>query len=146
MQTKNKKLYRTEKDKMIAGVAGGLGKYFNVDPTLIRIIFVLLAFWGGAGLLFYLLLVFIIPKQGEKEAVAEEIGGKVDKLAGKIKKKGKELTGKRPLSKRKIAGLIILIIGAYLLLNAVFPFQFLRWAFFWPALIIVVGLYFIITK
>jgi phage shock protein C len=57
-----KKLYRSNTDKMIAGVCGGLGKYFGVDSTLIRLIFALLVFFGvGSGLILYVILAIIMP-------------------------------------------------------------------------------------
>lgn len=57
----NKKLYRSNKDKKLAGVCGGLGEYFQIDPVIIRLIFVLIAFGGGAGLLIYLIMALVIP-------------------------------------------------------------------------------------
>jgi phage shock protein C len=57
----NKKLYRSNTKRMIAGVAGGLGDYFNIDPTLIRILFVVLAIFGGPGLILYIIMALIVP-------------------------------------------------------------------------------------
>ena len=57
----NKKLYRSRKEKMIAGVCGGLAKYFNTDPTWIRMIFILLLLMGGSALLVYLIMWVIVP-------------------------------------------------------------------------------------
>ena len=57
-----KKLYRSNTDKMIAGVCGGLANYFGVDPTLVRLIFALLVFFGvGSGLVLYIVLALIMP-------------------------------------------------------------------------------------
>lgn len=61
MQTK--KLYRSNTDRMIGGVCGGLGEYFDIDPTLVRLIFVVLALAGGPGLLLYLILLIVVPSQ-----------------------------------------------------------------------------------
>ena len=58
-----KKLYRSTKDKMIGGVAGGLGEYFNVDTTLIRLLFVLVCLLGGSGILAYIILWIIVPEK-----------------------------------------------------------------------------------
>jgi phage shock protein C len=59
-----KKIYRSKKDRKLAGVCGGLGKYFGFDPTLARVVFVFLALPGGlAGVLPYLLLWLIIPEE-----------------------------------------------------------------------------------
>ncbi|MFO7661840.1 MAG: PspC domain-containing protein [Chloroflexota bacterium] len=56
-----KRLLRIEEGRMIAGVCTGLAAYLGVDPTLIRVIFVLLAIFGGGGLLIYLILWLIMP-------------------------------------------------------------------------------------
>ena len=51
-----KKLYRSETDRKLAGVCGGLGEYFDIDPVIFRIIFVVLLFMGGFGFLLYLIM------------------------------------------------------------------------------------------
>lgn len=57
----NKKLYRSRKEKMIAGVCGGLAEHFGIDPTWVRLLFVLFFFAGGSALLIYLILWVIVP-------------------------------------------------------------------------------------
>ena len=57
-----KKLYRSVNDKKIAGVCGGLAKYLNIDPTVIRVIWALIAL-GGAGIVAYLVCALIIPEE-----------------------------------------------------------------------------------
>jgi len=57
-----RRLYRSETDKMLAGVCGGLGEFFGVDPTLIRIAFVILALAGGAGVPLYLAMWVVVPR------------------------------------------------------------------------------------
>lgn len=59
-----KKLVRTVDNRMMCGVCGGIGKYFNVDPTLVRLIWVLASFIGvGSGLLVYIIAAIIIPEE-----------------------------------------------------------------------------------
>ena len=58
-----KRLTRTENNKMICGVCAGISKYFGIDHTLIRLGFVVLTCFSGAGLLAYLIAAFIIPKE-----------------------------------------------------------------------------------
>jgi phage shock protein C len=60
----NKRLYRSNRDAMVAGVCGGLGEYFNIDPTIVRLITVLLLFVTGLFpvLLIYIILSVVIPK------------------------------------------------------------------------------------
>ena len=60
-----KKLSRSTKNKMIGGVCAGVADYFNVDPTIVRVIYVLLIFLFGSGILLYLILWIIMPKQLE---------------------------------------------------------------------------------
>jgi phage shock protein C len=58
-----RKLYRSREDYWIAGVCGGLGRYFAVDSNPIRLAFVLLAAWNGLGVLLYLVTVLIVPEE-----------------------------------------------------------------------------------
>ena len=57
-----KKLYRSDENKMLAGVCGGIADYFGVDPTLIRLAWVVFSLLGGSGLLAYILAAIIIPR------------------------------------------------------------------------------------
>lgn len=57
-----KRLYRSRKDKMLAGICGGLAEYFAVDPSLVRLACVLLCLYAGTGLLAYILAAIIIPE------------------------------------------------------------------------------------
>ena len=61
----NKKLYRSKTDRRIAGVCGGLGNYFDIDPTIIRLAWVVALFFAGGGLFAYLLVMIIVPQEPE---------------------------------------------------------------------------------
>jgi len=58
-----RRLYRSRTDRKIAGVCGGLAQYLNVDPTVVRIIFLILLFIGGGGLLIYLIIWICAPDE-----------------------------------------------------------------------------------
>jgi phage shock protein C len=58
-----RKLYRSRSNRQVAGVCGGLAQYFNLDATLIRILFVVLAVLGGSGLVLYLAMWIIVPNE-----------------------------------------------------------------------------------
>ncbi|SHK05646.1 phage shock protein C (PspC) family protein [Anaerobranca californiensis DSM 14826] len=58
-----KRLYRSKKNKMLAGVCGGIAEYFNIDPTLIRLLWVLFALMAGGGLIAYIIAAIIIPSE-----------------------------------------------------------------------------------
>lgn len=57
-----KKLYRSDRNKMICGVCGGVGEYFEIDPTIIRLLFALFA-CSGSGIVVYFLAAIIIPRE-----------------------------------------------------------------------------------
>ena len=58
-----RKLYRSRTDRKLAGVCGGLAQYFNLDATLMRVLFVVLAVLGGSGLVLYLAMWIIVPNE-----------------------------------------------------------------------------------
>jgi phage shock protein C len=58
-----RKLYRSRSNRQLAGVCGGLAEYFNIDATLVRVLFVVFAVLGGPGLLAYILLWVIVPEK-----------------------------------------------------------------------------------
>jgi len=59
----NKRLYRSKDDRMIAGVCAGLASYIEIDPTIIRLLFVLGLFAGGATFWAYLVMMLVVPEQ-----------------------------------------------------------------------------------
>jgi phage shock protein PspC (stress-responsive transcriptional regulator) len=74
-----RRLVRSKQNKVLAGVAGGLADYFNVDPLLIRIAFVLLSFAGGIGIVAYAAAWALIPKEDDPRSLAEAAVDKVNR-------------------------------------------------------------------
>ena len=117
--TRPSRLYRSETNRVIAGVAGGLAEYFGIDPTIVRVLFVLMSIWGGSGVLIYLLLWIIIPSESDVHEVSkghtaknvEEIKGKAKVMADEIRAKG---TGEES---RMWLGLVVLGVGLFFLLQ-----------------------------
>jgi len=68
-----KELHRSRSDRMLAGVCGGLGEYFNVNPVFYRVGFVILTLLGGAGILVYGACALVIPAAGERESIASDV-------------------------------------------------------------------------
>jgi len=67
-----KKFVRSTTDKMVAGVCGGLAKYFDIDVTIVRVLFVLFALAGGPGILAYIILWIVMPEEGGT-SIAEDV-------------------------------------------------------------------------
>lgn len=125
------KLKRSRTNKMIAGVCGGLGEYFNIDPTIVRIATVLLGFMSfGTFIIAYIACVVIIP---EEDGVIYQDD------------KNNRYSENTPLF---IGGGLILL-GTYLLAKVIFPwFNFrIRQLFrFWPVLLILLGIYILFNR
>jgi len=62
-----KQLYRSKKKRIIAGVCGGLGEFFNTDPTIVRLIWVLFVLAGGAGIIAYIIAWIIVPENPKQK-------------------------------------------------------------------------------
>ena len=147
-----KKLYRSKKDCVIGGVCGGIAEYFDVDPTLIRLLAVFVFFLGGSGIIAYIIGWIIIPQNpnGNTEDNSEnklEIEGKIKKATDKVNKKaeenlpGEESKGKSEKNRNIILGIILIIVGLVFMGTTFFPWiTWIAWGTFWPVIIIVVGL------
>ncbi|MBL7036784.1 PspC domain-containing protein [Candidatus Microgenomates bacterium] len=133
VKSKLQKLYRSEKDRTIAGVAGGLGDFFSTDPVFIRIMFVLMSVFGGGGVFIYIILWIVIPSKSKLGKPSEEY---IQENVEELKTKSQEIAGKEP---RVLLGIIIIVIGSSLLMQnfGFYKFDFL-WKF-WPLALIALG-------
>lgn len=116
-------LRRSRDDRVIGGVCGGLGRYFGIDPVILRIAFVLLLLAGGAGLLLYVIAWIAIPEERPGDALAGRADGDALGRGG-----GPELVG-----------IALVVVGAFFLVREAFPDVFDS-DYIWPILLIVLGL------
>ena len=147
------RLYRSRSERMMGGVCGGLGAYFGIDPVLVRLLFVILTVWGGAGVLIYLVLWVIIPVegragiasgQGVRENVAE-IEQEARKLAEQaeaaVRGQPTEAAPSRvPADRTVLAAVGLIALGGLMLIANLTPFNFGQ---LWPALLVLLGIYLI---
>jgi phage shock protein PspC (stress-responsive transcriptional regulator) len=68
-----KKLYRSETDKIVGGVCGGLAEYFGIDSAIVRLVFVLILVYGGSGLLVYIILWIVLPTQSTTYTSSDDV-------------------------------------------------------------------------
>jgi phage shock protein C len=140
------RLYRSRSNVMVAGVCAGLGEYLRIDPTLVRLFFVLLSLGNGIGVFVYLLLWIVVPRQGaEPMEMDETMRSGAHEIAERARQLGDELR-QDLASPNPRAGLILggtlILLGAVLLLHNLNVY-WLRWLDFdviWPVLLIVGGL------
>lgn len=148
------KLYRSNREKMIGGVCGGLADYFSVDVTLVRLIMLVAAFAGGIGFFAYLVAYVIIPvnpaEKGWQTVHQNRDVGEVDKG---MDSEGNDATnrvylqkghedGEKPEShgnRSKMAGGILVALGVYFLLQRFLPHWF-DLSKMWPVVLILIGL------
>ncbi len=141
-----KRLTRSTTNKVIAGVCGGLGEYFNIDPTILRILFVALVIWGGSGALLYIVLWLVVPEAGKEsipadqrmQAAGKEMGTKAQDMA-------KSLQASR-LSGTIVVGALFIVIGVSTIVQMYVPWKFFHWSMFWPVFLIAVGLAVILKR
>lgn len=146
-----KKLYRSTTDKMIGGVAGGLAEYFDIDATLIRVLFVVIVFLGGGGILAYIILWIVVPQRpykipkdyqsksdNEEEGKNEFHHSAEDSESLNINSSGDATIETNTNSKQIWIAIILIVIGGLLLLDNIFPrFNFDH---YWPVILIGIGI------
>jgi phage shock protein C len=128
------RLYRSRSDYWIAGVCGGLGRYFGVDSNPIRLGFVVLAAWNGLGVLLYLVTVLIVPE----EPPAEEPGAAVPPPA--------RTTVPYESRRVRMLGWLLILGGAYLLLRNLHLFIPIVQDEVFPVLLILGGLVLLLMR
>lgn len=134
---KKVRLYRSESNKVIAGVAGGLAEIAEIDATLIRIGFLLLFVFGGSGLLIYIILWLVMPSKSDLGTKSEDV---IRKNADEMKTSA-EVMAKRAKGSdaRSLIGLAIVFMGVVFLLQN-YGYNFINLDKTWPLFIIVVGI------
>lgn len=140
----DKKLYRNEDEAILAGVCIGLADYFDIDVTLMRVIFVLLFIGGGSGLLIYIILWIVTPKKNGETILEskENVKGLVSDLGKKTKTMAKEIKKEVKTSNRRgsLLGIVLIVAGILILLEKILPME-IRWDYVWPGVLIFVGGY-----
>jgi len=131
MENSNR-LYRSNTDKVIGGVSGGLADYLSIDVVIIRVLFVLLVLFGGSGVLVYIILWIAIPEQKISYKVLE------DKSGVEIISDSEPVSTTNKQSNTALgAGIVLIIVGLLFLADRLVPFYNL--IDFWPIILIVVG-------
>jgi len=137
-----KRLYLSN-DKVLGGVCGGIAEFFNVDPTLVRLLWVLFTLLHGIGLLLYLVALFIIPANPHKSDNSREIGTTVRDSWNRIVDRTRPNHNSES-SRNRILGLVLLAVGAVLLLLKIAPR--VSWQIVWSLLFIGLGLFLIVKS
>lgn len=111
------RLHRSATDCVVAGVCGGIAEYLSIDPSLVRIAFVVATLWG-VGLLLYLVLAVILPVENSPTTYTALSAGRSHALAGTV----------------------LVVLGTLLLAGNMGWAPWLNWNVFWPAVLILIGI------
>lgn len=150
------RLYRSRDDRMLFGVAGGMAEWMDLDPAIVRLVWALLILAGGVGLLLYIVAAIVIP-EAPYDLRPADLAGTADGAAGSATAgmaagttaAGSDQTRWEARRARRAArrsngnagmifGLILVVLGAWFLLDRYVPALDLSW--FMPGALIVIGL------
>lgn len=141
----NKTLNRSVKNKVIGGVAGGLGEYFNIDPVLVRVLFVVSVIFHGAGILAYIILWIVLPEapyvfEGvgtlNSESASSQASGGAEKSDDAAARYFKSLEEKRQ-NRNRFTGIVLIVLGCIFLADIFVPR--IHFIDFWPLILIAIG-------
>lgn len=136
-----KRLYRSYTDKMLGGVCGGLGEYFDIDPVIIRVLFIVAVLFGGGGILAYIILWIVIPQKPFtipkfNQESSNETNPNTEQNTNDNSFRNFVIE-KRRMNKNSLAGMILIFFGILFLLDNFLP----RFSFhdLWPLILIGIG-------
>lgn len=142
------RLYRSKTDVILGGVCAGLGKYLGVDPTLVRLFFILITLAGGVGVLAYIIMWIVIPEEQTVTTgnpgvfTSEDLGNRANTMRNEFV----DAVSKPNPKAVKVIGLGLVIYGGYLILKEL-HLPWLSWlnsGMIWAGLLILAGVVLII--
>jgi phage shock protein C len=142
-------LYRSRKDRVFGGVAGGIALSLNTDPAIIRIIFALLVIFAGGGLLLYLILWIAIPEEPIEyfqQGSPAEGANPVDETSAQDLPRTQPFYPVRHNNGAMIAGLVFIAIGGLFLIGRFIPNLHLHFHDLWPLVVVIAGIALIISS
>lgn len=126
------RLMRSETDRMIAGVCGGLAAYLGVDPVLVRLAFVILLLASGVGLAIYVILWIVMPTPSRVNPAIRIMDDTVDDPAAY----------KTRFSPAATVGVLLILFGSFFLLSQIGGMP----GYIWPVILIAAGVYYLIQR
>jgi phage shock protein C len=137
----NRRLYRCRDDRRIAGVAAGVAEFFDLDPSIVRVVWFVSIFFGGLSLFLYIAMALIVPLEPLSDVMpAEAIGdaGSVTADGPVAAYMGHRHAPRQPGRWGLFFGYALILLGGIALADTLLP-AFDAWHYLWPALIIGLG-------
>ncbi|KLU59895.1 DNA-binding transcriptional activator PspC [Peptococcaceae bacterium CEB3] len=147
--TVTERLYRSGRNKILGGVCGGLAEYFNIDPTLIRLIAIVTIFAIGAGFVAYIACWIIIPmnpndrpylgRNSREGGFSDDIRANVQDVRTDIEDAARNFSHQvNPGQGTRWAGIVLIVLGLLFFLDRWFPFWF-NFNKMWPLVLVILG-------
>ena len=145
-------LFRPRQQAVIFGVCAGLGRYFDVDPVLVRLLFVVFTFFGGLGIVAYVVLAVVMPSERsvgrETREVLSENVREIQELAAEA---GQGLAesirlGSAAGRRRYLVGLALVVLGGLMFLGQLGLLWWMRWDLLWPLVLVGVGMLLLLRR
>jgi phage shock protein PspC (stress-responsive transcriptional regulator) len=140
------RLTRSTRSAILGGVAAGFAEYLDVDPVLIRLIFIVLCIAGGSGLILYVVCWLIMPREDEMAGGEAAAGAPpADRFAEEVREAGERVVdnlkrgASTPGRGRMIVGAILIFLGLIFLFDQFVGLHWLSFRYLWPLLIVAVG-------
>lgn len=133
-----KRLYKSRQYRVIDGVCGGIAEYFDVDPTIVRLLWVLLTLLGGSGIILYIIAMIVMPTNPELQYPPSSDAASTPAL-------------KKRSDMRRFWGILLILIGGMILMTnlgwfAAFDWWEVSWEIVFPIILIIVGLWIMYAK
>lgn len=129
------KLTRSETDRIIAGVCGGTAAYIGVDSVIVRLLFLILSFASGIGLLLYAVLWVVMPLENIEDSI--RLDGEPE-----LPTRNKEAQA----NQMQTIGAVLLMFGGFFLLQQIGLFTWISAGVFWPVILIGGGVYWVVAR
>jgi phage shock protein C len=154
------RLERSNTNRVIAGVCGGIAEYLAVDPTLVRVAFVVMTFVGGVGFLAYIVLLILMPQPGQPapftKAAPSDTSTDTTARMDADSTATPQTTTVTPVDpavrqaeaerRRSAVGYLLIALGVVFLLSNAGAFRLVQWNYVWPLVLIGIGALFLVQR
>jgi phage shock protein C len=153
------RLERSNTNRVIAGVCGGIAEYLAVDPTLVRVAFVVMTFVGGVGILAYIVLLILMPQPGQPAPFTKAPPGTSTDTTARMEADSSataQTTAVTPVDpavrqaeaerRRSAVGYLLIALGVVFLLSNAGAFRLVQWNYVWPLVLIGIGALFLVQR
>lgn len=148
---KKERLVKSKTDHVIWGVCGGLAEYFKVDSVIVRLAFVVLVLIDGIGILLYIILAIIMPAEEQagrpqKDVIEQNVQDVAEEVKGTFENMEKETPTQQKTQYARWLGVILILLGAYFLLESLHLLSWVRFDIFWSLLLILIGIVLLVKR